>query len=336
MDSLGLVPLARTLIDIDSTTGNEAAVAEWLAHYLAGLGYRVTRQPVEATRFNVLATLDDPIVALSTHCDCVPPFIPSRVDGTMVHGRGACDAKGILAAQIVAAERLRLAGERRVALLIVVGEEVGSKGAMAANELPTNTRYLINGEPTDNRLATANRGSLRVRIHASGRSAHSSRPDLGVSAIDRLLDALATMRTMEIPVDPVLGRTTRAVTLIRGGVAHNVIPAEAEADVTFRTVGDTAELRARLVALPDVRVKTITEIPVATMATVPGFDTAAFAYTTDVPLLSAWGTPLLFGPGSINVAHSDKERVSVEALERGVEGYVALVTRLVAGVAGSA
>jgi len=325
---LDLVALTRALVDIDSTTGREAAVGEWLAGYLGGLGYRVTRQPVEPDRFNVLATLDDPIIALSTHCDCVPPFMPSRFDGTTVHGRGACDAKGILAAQIMAAERLRQAGETRVALLVVVGEEVGSLGALAANRLPTSTRYLINGEPTGNRLASATRGSLRVRIRASGRAAHSSRPELGESAIDRVLDALTVLRTLEMPVDPVLGRTTCAVTQIRGGVAHNVIPADAEANVTFRTVGDTSALRASLDALPGVTVETVTEIPSATMATVPGFETATFAFTTDVPLLSAWGTPLLFGPGSIDVAHTDDERIEVAELERGVEGYVALVNRL--------
>ncbi len=333
MDPLGLVPLARTLIDIDSTTGDETAVADWLAGYLTDLGYRITRQPVEGERFNVLAELDgpaSPAVALSTHCDCVPPFMPSRFDGVTIHGRGACDAKGILAAQIVAAERLRAAGETRVALLIVVGEEAGSAGALAANRLPTATRYLINGEPTGNRLATATRGSLHVRIRAAGRAAHSSRPELGVSAIDRLVEALTTVRTIEMPTDPVLGRTTSAVTMISGGVAHNVIPAEAEAQVCFRTVGDTSALHACLADLPHVQVETVTEVPAATMATVPGFETAAFAYTTDVPLLSAWGTPLLFGPGGIEVAHTDEEHVSVEELERGVEGYVALVTRLLA------
>lgn len=328
MDSLGLVALARTLIDIDSTTGRERPVAEWIAGYLEGLGYRVTRQAVEGDRFNVFAELDGPAVTLSTHCDCVPPFIPSRVDGSTIHGRGACDAKGILAAQIVAAERLRQAGETRVALLIVVGEEDGSAGARAANSIPTTSRYLINGEPTGNRLATATRGCLHVRIRAAGRAAHSSRPELGVSAIDRLVDALSALRTLEMPTDPVLGRTSRAVTMIGGGVAHNVIPAEAEAHVCFRTVTDTAALHALLANLPGVQVETVTEVPAATMATVPGFETAAFAYTTDVPLLSAWGTPLLFGPGAIDVAHTDAEHVRVDDLERGVDGYVELVTHL--------
>ncbi len=328
MDSLDLVPLTRTLIDIDSTTGREIAVAEWLAGYLAGLGYRVTRQPVHGDRFNVFAAVNDPVVTLSSHCDCVPPFIPSRFDGTTIHGRGACDAKGILAAQIIAAERLRATGHTRVALLVVIGEEAGSAGALAANQVPTTSRFLINGEPTDNRLATATRGCLRVRVRASGKAAHSSRPELGVSAIDRLLDALAALRTMEVPTDPVLGHTTSAVTLIQGGVAHNVIPAEAQADITFRTVGETSALRARLADLPDVSVETIAEVPAAIMATVPGFQTATFAYTTDVPLLSAWGTPLLFGPGSIEVAHTDEERVSVEELERGVDGYITLAAAL--------
>jgi acetylornithine deacetylase len=215
------VALTRSLVDIDSTTGREAEAGRWLAEFLRGRGYHVTEQPVTNGRINVLAQLDaPPAVAFSTHFDCVPPFFPSREERGLVFGRGACDAKGIVAAQIAAAERLRAAGERRFALLFVVGEERGSDGAKQANEIaPPGVRFLINGEPTDNRLGAATRGIVRVRLRASGRAAHSSFPELGESAIDKLLDALMVVRGLEWPDDPVLGRTHYTVGLIEGGVA---------------------------------------------------------------------------------------------------------------------
>ena len=202
MDSVELVALARSLIDIDSTTGREGDACRWLSGWLSDRGYHVVEQPVADNRFNVIATLDKPDVVLSTHIDTVPPFFPSREDQGLLYGRGACDAKGILAAQIAALERLRAQGERRVALLVVVGEERGSQGAHAANTRTPGSRYLINGEPTDNRLGAATRGVYRVRLTATGRAAHSSHPELGESAIEKLLDALIELRGLELPRAP--------------------------------------------------------------------------------------------------------------------------------------
>jgi acetylornithine deacetylase len=326
VDPLGLVPLARTLIDVDSTTGREADCGRWLAAYLRGRGFRVEEQPVANGRFNVLATLDPPVVALSTHFDCVPPFFPSRVDDTRLHGRGSCDAKGILAAQITAVERLRDAGIRQVGLLFVVGEERGSDGARAANELARGCRFLINGEPTDGKLGLATRGVLRVRLEAHGRAAHSSYPDSGESAIEKLIDALLRLRGLPLPADSLLGRTHYTVGLISGGVAPNVIPPHAEAEVMFRTVGPASELQPTLAALSDfVDASVVLEVPAATLRTVPGFETAVFPFTTDIPFLGAWGAPLLYGPGSIFVAHTNHEHVLIDDLHRAVDGYVTLV-----------
>jgi acetylornithine deacetylase len=240
------VALAAPLIDIDSTTGREGEAGAWLASHLHEHGFTVTKQPVDASRFNVLATLGTPpTVVLSTHFDCVPPFFPSRVEGDRLYGRGSCDAKGILAAQVAAVDALRRRGETRVGLLFVVGEERGSDGAKTANT--TNAggtcRFLINGEPTDNRLGAATRGILRLKLRASGRAAHSSFPELGESAIDKLLDALVALRSIPLPADPVLGRTHYSVGLIAGGVAPNVISPSAEAEVMFRTVGDADAVR---------------------------------------------------------------------------------------------
>jgi acetylornithine deacetylase len=330
------VALARGLIDIDSTTGREGDAGRWLADYLRRLGLAVTEQPVDETRFNVFAGPADPAVVFSTHFDCVPPFFPSRLEGDRIVGRGSCDAKGILAVQVAAAESLRRAGEHRVGLLFVVGEERGSDGARAANLRAAGSRYLVDGEPTDNRLARATRGALRLRLRATGRAAHSSFPALGESAIDKLLDALVELRGIELPSDPDLGQTHYTIGLIAGGIAPNVVSPSAEAEVMFRTVSDARAVRRALAPIERrVAVEHILEVPPVHMATVPGFETAVFPYTTDIPFLDAWGRPLLFGPGSIHVAHTADEFVEIAALETAVEGYVAIARQLLATGAGS-
>jgi acetylornithine deacetylase len=325
------VSLTRSLVDIESTTGREAAAGAWLSRFLQGLGYRVTEQPVAGGRFNVFARLDAaPAVVFSTHYDCVPPFFPSREEGSLIFGRGACDAKGVLAAQVAAAEALREAGETRIALLFVVGEERGSDGARLANEhSPDGVRFLVNGEPTDNRLGAATRGILRVRLHTDGRAAHSSFPELGESAIDKLLDALMVLRGVALPDDPLLGRTHYTVGLIEGGVAPNVVSPHASAELTFRTVGDGAAVREAMRVVESlVKIEHILDIPAIRLYTLPGFDTAVFPYTTDVPLLGRWGTPLLVGPGSIHVAHTDEEHLAIDELHAAVKLYATLATRL--------
>lgn len=331
MDPVDPVPLARTLIDIDSTTGREGEAGAWVAAFLRDRGYRVEQQPVSDGRFNVFArTEQDPHVVFSTHLDCVPPFFASREERGLLFGRGSCDAKGIAAAQVAAAERLRAAGEQRIALLFVVGEERGSDGARAANRHgPAGVRYLINGEPTDNRLGSATRGVLRVRLKAQGRAAHSAFPELGESAIDKLLDALMVIRGVQLPDDPLLGRTHYNVGLIDGGVAPNVVSSDASAELLFRIVGEAAPVRAALAVVEGlVAVEHVLEIPAVRLETVPGFETAVFPYTTDVPLLTNWGAPLLCGPGSIHVAHTDEEHVGVDELRGAVELYEKLAARL--------
>jgi len=332
VDPVDVVALARTLIDIESTTGQEGPVARVLAEYLRSRGYSVLEQPLDGDRLNVIAAVGEPAVAFSTHFDCVPPFFPSRVEGGVLHGRGACDAKGILAAMVAAAERLRSEGETRVGLVFVAGEERGSDGAKAANTIASATRFLINGEPTELKLGLATRGCFRVRLTAHGRAAHSGYPELGESAIEKLIDVLTALRTAVWPADPQLGRTHYTVGLIKGGVAPNVIPPQAEAEVFFRTVGAHDELRATLAATVAGRVdvQEILELPAVRLHTVPGFDTEVFAYFSDVPFLTNWGTPLLLGPGTIHVAHTDHEQIAVADLERAVDLYTDLARRLLA------
>jgi acetylornithine deacetylase len=267
----------------------------------------------------------------STHFDCVPPFFPSRLDGDRVYGRGSCDAKGILAAQVSAADRLRRDGESRIGLVFVVGEERGSDGARVANDAESAgaSRFLINGEPTDNRLGLATRGILRLRLRASGRAAHSSFPELGESAIDKLIDALIELRSIPLPGDGVFGRTHYTVGLFNGGVAPNVVSPAAEAEVMFRTVSDATEVRRAIAPLERrVTIEHILEVPPVRLKTIGGFDADVFPYTTDIPFLSKWGEPLLFGPGSIHVAHTADEFVSIAELNAAVDHYVALARAL--------
>lgn len=332
MDSVAQLRLTRALIDIDSTTGAEAEVATVLASALRDLGYRVTEQPIDGHRFNVLASVGDPALVFSTHFDCVPPFFPSREAGGLLYGRGSCDAKGILVAQIAAAERLRAAGETRVGLVFVAGEERGSDGAKAANTLASGCRFLVNGEPTDNRLATATRGVYRVRLTAKGVAAHSSMPELGESAIEKLVDALVALRRIDWPVDPDLGRTSYTIGLIKGGVAPNVIPADADAEMMFRTVGPPDELRRLLDAHVGqlVRLDDILVVPPVRLKTLPGHETAVFSFTTDIPFLDQWGTPLLIGPGSVTVAHTADEHVAISELMRAVDLYEQIARTLLA------
>lgn len=320
---------ARDLIDIDSTTGREHEAGAWLAARLRDLGYTVAEQPVERGCANVLATLGEPTIVFSTHFDCVPPFFPSDVRDGRLYGRGACDAKGILAAQVAAAERLRGEGEQRIALLFVVGEERGSDGAVAANRLPIGTKFLVNGEPTDSKLGLATRGNLRVRLRASGRACHSAAPEHGESAIDKLIDALVYLRTLDLPADPELGRTYYTVGLIEGGVAPNVVPPHASAEVMFRTIGSPDDVLREIAVLKSLlSIEEVLRVPTVRLHTVPGFDTAVFPFTTDIPFLDRWGTPLLFGPGSFLLAHTAEEHLPLDEFDAAIGAYVRLARAL--------
>jgi acetylornithine deacetylase len=326
-----LLEFARALIDIDSTTGRERAAGDWLVATLRGMGYTVTEQPLARGCSNVVATLGDPVVVLSTHYDCVPPFFPSRVADGKLYGRGACDAKGILAAQVAAAERFRARGDTRVGLLFVVGEERGSDGAALANTQPVGSRYLINGEPTDSTVASATRGVLRLRLTAAGRAAHSAAPEAGESAIDKLIDALVRLRQLPLPADAEFGPTFYTIGTIAGGIAPNVIPARATAEILFRPLVPPEPILAAVADLePLVSVQEVLRVPAVRLRTVPGLPAATFPFTTDVPLLDRWGEPLLFGPGSFLVAHTDDEHVAVAELEQAVDTYERLVSSCLA------
>jgi acetylornithine deacetylase len=332
-DPVDPVSLARSLVDIDSTTGREGKAGAWLAGYLRGRRWSVIEQPVADARSNIVATSGDRIeVVLSTHYDCVPPFFPSRVEGDRLHGRGSCDAKGILAAQVAAADALVRRGETRVGLLFVVGEERGSDGARAANRIaPAGCRYLVDGEPTDSRLGLATRGALRIRLRAKGRAAHSSYPELGESAIDTLVDTIVSLRAVELPSDPILGRTHYTVGLISGGVAPNVVSPSAEAELMFRTVSGADRIMEAIAPLATkVEIEHLLDVPLVELTTVPGIETAVFPYTTDIPFLSAWGRPLLFGPGSIHDAHTANESISIAELMSAVDRYALIAERLLA------
>jgi acetylornithine deacetylase len=331
------ITLTRQLVDIESITGNEAAVGNYLYGELCRIGYQTRRMPVEENRFNVYATSPEephPALVFSTHMDTVPPFIPSSEDVTSVYGRGSCDAKGIIAAQIAAAERLRREGIY-VGLLFVVGEERDSLGAKVANEYAESERanrgaksckYLVNGEPTENRIALASKGTLRVEVTASGRMAHSAYPELGESAIDKLVEALARLRAMPLPSDPEVGPCTLNIGLIEGGRAPNVIADYAHADLLYRLVGPSQDLRRQILATAgeSVKVEFPLELPFLRLRTVDGLPTMIAAFTTDIPKLTNWGEPMLIGPGSIHVAHTEGEFIEKKQLAEAIDLYCAI------------
>jgi len=327
-----VVALAAELLSIQSPSGGEGKAVDFVARWLVARGWNVTVQEVTPGRGNVWASRAGGGVALSTHLDTVPPHIPPKLAGERLSGRGACDAKGIAAAMMVAAENLATAGESRVDLLLVVGEEKGSDGARAANHLPAQSRYLINGEPTESKLATGAKGSLRVTVRTRGREAHSAYPHLGQSAIEPMLELLPTLRQLDLPADDSLGPTTVNIGTIRGGTEANIIPAHAEAELMFRLVGDVGAVKSRVDqwAAGRAEIEYGSHIPAQRFHTVPGFETSPVAYTSDIPLLDRWGTPLLFGPGSIHVAHTPDEHIDVRELRASVGAYERLVRALLA------
>lgn len=330
---MNLFTLTRELIDISSLTGDELAVGQYLSNYLERLGYRVEKQEIAADRFNVLATTEAPSrIVFSTHMDTVPPFMASSEDEEFIYGRGSCDAKGIIAAQIFAAERLRASGVNDLGLLFTVDEELSSFGAQAANKHPQarQCQFLINGEPTDNRLATGTKGSVRVFITTDGRAAHSAYPEAGESAIEKLLDILQDIRSCRWPEDGFFGTTTCNIGVLNGGTRPNVIPDSARAELQIRLGIDIEHVKRVLEDAVGTRGRleyASAHNPVR-LFSVPGFDECVVRFTTDVPYLSQWGKPLLLGPGSILDAHTDHERISKRELEDAVELYVKLAKQL--------
>jgi acetylornithine deacetylase len=321
-----VVALTRKLVDVESITGNEAAVGELLLAELAKLGYQASRMPVEGSRFNVWAVTpgnEQPKIVFSTHMDVVPPWIPSSEDETRIFGRGACDAKGIIAAQVAAAQRLQARGIFP-GLLFVVGEERDSTGAWEANRHAPGSKFLINGEPTDSRIGIASKGALRVNVTAEGKMAHSAYPELGNSAIDKLLNALERLRKLPLPENPKVGPCTMNIGLMDGGRAPNVIADKANAQLLYRLVGPSEQLRKAIeaAAAPDAHCEFALEIPFVELRTVPGVPTMTAKFTTDIPGLSNWGQPVLLGPGSIHVAHTPGEFISKQELRDSVDLYV--------------
>jgi acetylornithine deacetylase len=327
------IALTRDLVAIPSITGDEAAVVDHMAGVLGGLGYQVRRHPVTPGRDVLYATLDRPVLVFSTHLDVVPPYLPLREDAEWLYGRGTCDAKGIAAAMVAAAERLRKAGERRIGLLFVVGEEQGGDGARACATLEPKGRLLINGEPTENRLSIGQKGAVCFRLTARGKAAHSAYPEEGHSAIDDLLDLLERIRALPLPTDPLLGDTTLNIGEIAGGVAANVIPAHATATLLYRVVTDPADLESAIRALAGdtIEVERVFRFGHVRSRPLPGWDTTTVKFASDLSHLGAWGEGYQLGPGTIRVAHTADERIRKSELMEGVDRYVALARQLLAG-----
>jgi acetylornithine deacetylase len=322
----------RELIEIESVTWNEGAAGRWLRDYLADSGFEVTTQTVTGDRINVYARIGDPVVTFSSHIDTVPPFIGFSEDEKNIYGRGACDAKGVIAAQVFAAKKLKDEGVANIGMLYVVGEEDGSDGAKVANSIPNRNRFLINGEPTESRQAIATKGALRVAIEAKGRTAHSAYPELGESAIEKLIDILDDIRRYDWPIDAELGPTTYNIGTITGGRKANVVPDFASSEVMFRVVTNLDEVFQMVteVAGDRAEVKRGFTLPIVRTRTVEGMDIprSVVRFATDIPCLTNWGEPLLFGPGSIHDAHTSHEYIARQDLLDAVEIYARMARSL--------
>ena len=332
---MNVFELTRALVDIESVTENELQVGSYLFGQLSDLaaqtGGKVERMPVEENRFNVFAHWGDPVVTFSTHMDTVPPFFASREDEEHIWGRGSCDTKGIIAAMIFAVRELLDEGVQNLALLFVVGEERNSTGAFFAAQNGRGSKFLINGEPTENKLALGSKGALRLEVETHGRMAHSAYPELGESAINKLLDLLSDFRKLTLPAHKVLGQSTLNIGTISGGRAPNVIPDLARAEIFIRLVDDGADTRARVQRLVDGRAELceVLLVPAVHLGSLPGIETTIVSFTTDIPALGeAWGKPYLLGPGSIHVAHTSEERIPKREIVEAVQIYKRMVKQL--------
>jgi acetylornithine deacetylase len=338
-ETLDPIRFTRQLCEIESTTYHEGAVGDFLADFLSARGWEVEKSPVEqprenpggGPRWNIYAGAkgETPDLVFSTHMDTVPPYIPFSEDEDFLYGRGVCDAKGILAAQVAAAEALRAAGFR-IGLLFVSGEERDSAGAQAANLSPKGSRFLINGEPTDNRVALASKGALRAVFKCTGKMAHSAYPELGESAVHKLVTVLARLLAAPLPELEGIGPSTLNIGQIHGGHAPNVIADQAEAQVLVRTVTDSAQVRAQLTAIAGdlATVEFTLDMPFVRLRAVEGLPTMVAKFSTDIPQLTNWGEPLLLGPGSIHVAHAPFEKLAKKELKEAVELYIRVAKQL--------
>ncbi|MGH9840414.1 MAG: M20/M25/M40 family metallo-hydrolase [Blastocatellia bacterium] len=329
---MDIFQFTRELMEIESISWNEGAAGRWLRDYLTGEGFEVTTQTVSEDRINVFARLGDPRVTFSSHMDTVPPFIGYRDDAENIYGRGACDAKGVIAAQVFAAKKLKDEGVSDIGLLYLVGEEDGSDGAKVANDIPNSNRFLINGEPTESRQAVATKGALRLVIEARGRTAHAAYPELGESAIEKLLDILNDLRNTDWPADAELGATTYNIGTITGGRKANVVADEASTELMFRTVTHPDVLFKQIVELVGGRaeIKRGFSITPIHTHTVKGMDipTSVVRFATDIPCLTKWGVPLLFGPGSIHDAHTSHEYIRKKDMLDAVDTYAQMARTL--------
>ena len=331
---MNVFELTRALVDVESVTPNEGPMGNVLFEHVSALaskyGGHAERIEVEPQRFNVFAHWGNPVVTLSTHMDTVPPFFPSREDETQIWGRGACDTKGIIASMIFAVGELLEEGTRDIGLLFVVGEERNSAGASAASRSPRGSKFLINGEPTENKLAIGSKGALRLELTATGRMAHSAYPELGESAIEKLLDALNEVRRLPLPVDKILGASTINIGTISGGRAPNVIADHAQAEVFIRLVDDGAATRQAIQQVVNgVQISEVLLVPAVHLGSLPGFKTTVVAFTTDIPVFGdSWGQPYLLGPGSIHVAHTSEERIPKSELLESIQIYKRMVKQL--------
>ncbi|KAF9888623.1 hypothetical protein FE257_008555 [Aspergillus nanangensis] len=340
-----VISLLYDLIEVPSNSEYEQDVAVFLDNHLTALGYTVERIPIAqgSTRENVYAYLGSQRktrACLSSHMDTVPPHIPLRVDGSTIYGRGACDDKGPMAAQICALEELRAEGkvkEGDVSLLFVVGEEKGGPGMLAANNHDLSFEGVVFGEPTEGKLVVGHKGHLVFELIGEGKACHSGYPHHGTNANIALVEALNDFLTTKFPDSSLLGPSTFNIGKLEGGVSYNIVPAASKALCAVRVATDMPGIK-KIVAdtaakHPNIRLEFKFEYPETLLDhDVEGFETGPVSYGTDVPRFKGNHKKYLYGPGSILVAHGENEQIEMSELLEGVKRYKTLTTHILNSV----
>ena len=319
------------IMGVESTSGMENSVADHIKDNFAPPGAELEIQEISNGTRNLFYKWGNPRIIFCSHFDTVPPYIPPRIEGDTIYGRGSCDAKGQIAVLAEVCKKLHEKGETNFGLLMLAGEEVGSYGARRANELITGCEYVIVGEPTENKLIKAQKGNMLAEVEFFGKAFHSGYPEHGDNAIQRMVDFVNALNALEFPVDPVLGETTYNIGNLSADNARNIVSDHVSMKIFFRTTFLTHEiLIEKVLSIIDenTKIEFAYGDPPIEFHTIEGFETGVVSYGSDAPELTNLGKPLLYGPGSIFNAHTDNEHITIPEIEKAVEDLLDIYEKL--------
>ena len=346
------------LLNIDSTSGKEASLADMLVAEMSAPGRDVRTFDVGDGTVNILVSWGVPEVVFCTHLDTVPPYIAPSSDGDLVRGRGTCDAKGQIFAMYEACKVLESKGYDGFALLLLAGEETGSFGAKAFRGQHPGAEWVIVGEPTDNCMASASKGTKAFEVEFTGKAFHSGYPEHGTSAVNLFNDFMNALRSIVFPSDDILGNTTWNIGRLSSDNPQNILSDRLTCRVYFRTTFASDEMVCNImrnIAGPDAklrfgrpRVQDGSDIVAKEVApwqkamsvkalggdtptsyeTFPEFPAKPVSFGSDAPQLTNFRRKILCGPGSILVAHRDDEHVLISDIAQAVENYVKMFEKI--------